>query len=69
MKEIIHFGSSKERIAYLRGGYEEIIPVEAETKPSEPDNIKTDFAGNSQNKGSNGKKRRKGKKKDEIQAE
>lgn len=31
--EIMHFNSQRERIAYLRGGYEEIIPVIAKDEP------------------------------------
>ena len=27
--EIIHFNSPGERIRYLRGGFEEIVPIEA----------------------------------------
>ena len=27
--EVIHFNSAKERMAYVRGQFEEIIPVEA----------------------------------------
>lgn len=31
--EIMHFNSSKERLAYIKGNFEEIIPIEAEIKP------------------------------------
>lgn len=30
---IAHFNSQKERLAYLKGNFEEIIPVEAEKEP------------------------------------
>lgn len=33
MKEILHFKSTQERLAYLRGGLEEIKPQEAKKKP------------------------------------
>lgn len=32
-KKIMHFNSQKERLDYLRGGFEEIVPVEVEEKP------------------------------------
>lgn len=53
--EIMHFNSQKERLAYLKGGFEEIIPVEAvEEEKEEP----------------KPKKAKKGKKKDgTVQAE
>lgn len=35
MKEIMHFNSTKERLDYLRGGFEEIIPVEAAEEAKE----------------------------------
>lgn len=31
--EIMHFNSTKERLAYVRGQFEEIIPIEAEIMP------------------------------------
>lgn len=53
--EIMHFNSQKERLAYLKGGFEEIIPVEAveEEKAEEP----------------KPKKAKKGKKDGTVQAE
>ena len=33
MKEVIHFNSQRERLEYLRGGFEEIIPIEAKAEP------------------------------------
>ena len=35
MKEILHFSSTKERLKYLSGGFEEIIPVEVTEKVEE----------------------------------
>ena len=32
MKEIMHFSTTKERLKYLSGGFEEIIPVEVAEK-------------------------------------
>lgn len=52
--EIMHFNSQKERLAYLKGGFEEIIPVEAvEEAKEEP----------------KPKKAKKGKKDGTVQAE
>lgn len=31
--EIMHFNSAKERLAYVRGQFEEIIPIKAEIMP------------------------------------
>lgn len=31
--EIMHFNSPQERMAYVKGQFEEIIPIEAEIKP------------------------------------
>ena len=33
--EVMHFKSQKERLDYLKGGFEEIIPTEVEEKPIE----------------------------------
>lgn len=30
----MHFNSLEERLAYLRGGYEEIVPVEVKETPN-----------------------------------
>ena len=35
--EIMHFNSTKERLAYIRGEFEEIIPVEAKIEPEKVD--------------------------------
>lgn len=32
LMEVIHFNSAKERMAYIRGGFEEIIPIEAKVE-------------------------------------
>ena len=32
MKEIMHFSTTKERLKYLSGGFEEIVPVEVAEK-------------------------------------
>lgn len=37
MKEVLHFKSTQERLAYLRGGFEEIEPQEAKKKPKKAD--------------------------------
>ena len=31
--EIMHFNSPQERMAYVKGQFEEIVPIEAEIKP------------------------------------
>ena len=33
--EIMHFNSTKERLDYLRGGFEEIVPTEVKEEPKE----------------------------------
>lgn len=33
--EIMHFKSQKERLDYLKGNYEEIIPTEVKEEPKE----------------------------------
>ena len=56
--EIMHFNSQKERLAYLKGGFEEIAPIEVsvEGKEEEPKPKKVT--------------KKKGKKKDDtVQAE
>ena len=56
MKQIIHFNSSKERLDYLRGGFEEIVPTEVKEEPKEEKPKKAS--------------KKKGKKKDDkVQAE
>ena len=67
MNHVIHFNSQKERLAYLKGKYEEIVPKEAKN-----DDLTAKSAEKSQKSASNSKKsavkRKKGKKNDEIQA-
>lgn len=58
MKEVIHFNSMEERLAYLKHGFEEIKPEKAEKKPAEK---KTSKGGK--------KAAKKGAKKDEVSAE
>ena len=68
--EVLHFNSQKERLDYLRGGFEEIIPTEVvvpnkEEKPSMEVTEVSD--GTSVSKP---KKAKKGKKRDDaVQAE
>ena len=38
MKEVVHFNSQRERLEYLRGGFEEIIPVEVKEEPEKVEN-------------------------------
>lgn len=33
--EILHFKSQKERMAYVKGEFEEIVPTEAKIEPKE----------------------------------
>lgn len=35
MKEVMHFKTQEERIRYLKGGFEEIVPQEVEPKAEE----------------------------------
>lgn len=35
MREILHFNSEKEKIAYLKGEFKEVIPAEVQEKPIE----------------------------------
>lgn len=69
MKEIMHFSTTKERLKYLSGGFEEIVPVEVaekgEIEPEEAENEKK-----SQKKAEKGKKKsKKGKEDGKVQAE
>ncbi len=40
MKTVMHFKSQKERLKYLRGGFEEIVPDEVEVAEEEPKKAK-----------------------------
>ncbi len=58
--EITHFNSQKERLAYLKGGFEEIIPVEAVEEEQAEEPVKEE---------PKPKKAKKGKKDGTVQAE
>ena len=45
MKQIIHFNSSKERLNYLRGGFEEIVSKEIKEEPKEEKPKKSKYCG------------------------
>ena len=65
MKNVVHFNSPQARMKYLKGEFEEIVPIEVEEKPKE---TKKEQA--KSKKGTNSaKKRTNGKKNDDIQAE
>lgn len=68
MKEVIHFNSQDERLAYLKHGFDEIVPKKAKNAENQPENEKK-----SQNTAEKGKKSKKsvkkGAKQDEVQAE
>ena len=55
MREPIHFKSQDERLAYLNGGFEEIVPQKVEKASEKTEKPK--------------KTTKKGAKKDEVQAE
>ena len=38
--QVMHFKSQKERLKYLRGGFEEIVPDEVEVAKEEPKKAK-----------------------------
>ena len=40
MREIMQFKSTKERLKYLSGGFEEVIPVEVKAEKVEKDKVK-----------------------------
>lgn len=54
MKEVMHFKSSEERLNFLKGGFEEIVPKKANKPKAKKESKKTT---------------KKGAKKDEVQAE
>lgn len=56
--EIMHFNSQKERLDYLKGGYDEIQPVEVKAEPIDIEPIKKPK-----------KSKKKEKKDDAVQAE
>lgn len=75
MKQVIHFDSQKERLAYLRGEYEEIKPIKAKSEAKMPKTsvLEAENEKNSQNKETKSKKTKKSRKKDsedgKVQAE
>lgn len=67
--EILHFKSQKERLDYLKGNYEEILPVEvAENEEIEPKEAEKEKK--SPKKASKGRKKsKKGDENGKVQAE
>ena len=66
MKEIMHFSTTKERLKYLSGGFEEIVPVEV----AEKGEIEPEEAEKPKKNASKGKKKsKKGKEDGKVQAE
>ena len=72
MREPIHFKSQDERLAFLRGGFEEIIPQKV-CETAQKEHFDAEIAEKSQKKVSKSTKSKpkakKGAKKDEISAE
>lgn len=66
MREILHFKSEKEKIAYLKGEFREILPKEVEEEPVEKQAVEEEP---SEEKPKAKKKSSKKGKKDEVQAE
>ena len=65
---VVHFKSQQERLAYLKGEFEEIKPIEAKTAKAEHKNA--EIAEKPQKKAAKSKKRtKKDKKNDAVQAE
>lgn len=54
-KEVMHFNSQKERLDYLRGDFEEIVPIEAKAVEEKEEKPK--------------KAKKRGKKDDKVQTE
>jgi F0F1-type ATP synthase epsilon subunit len=72
MKEIMHFNSTKERLDYLRGGFNEIVPKEVVVPKEEKIADKEATEVSEASSASKPKKatKKKGKKKDDkVQAE
>lgn len=66
MREIMQFKSTKERLKYLSGGFEEVIPVEAKAEEVKTETEKS----KTQKKTSKSKKKAKKVEEDgEVQAE
>ena len=69
MKEVIHFKSQEDRMAYLKGGFEEITPKKV-TKTAKKEPVDEKKSQNKASKSTKSKKTtKKGAKKDEISAE
>lgn len=68
--EVLHFNSQKERLDYLRGGFEEIVPTEV-VVPNKEEKLSAEATEVSDGtSASKPKKAKKGKKKDDaVQAE
>lgn len=64
----IHFNSQRERLAFLRGEYEEIIPQKATETPKVTEKAEK-TAENEKKPQKKAKKSKKKEKKDEVQAE
>lgn len=73
--DVIHFKTQEERLAYLKGGFEEIKPEKAEktAKNAKNDDLEPKYAKKPQKTASKSKKSaskaKKGAKQDEVQAE
>ena len=67
MNHVIHFNSQKERLAYLKGKYEEIVPKEVKIDTESAENEKK-FQNTASKRKKSAVKSKKGKKNDEIQA-
>lgn len=65
MKKVIHFNTQEERIAYLKGEFQEIIPAKAKKKAKKEEKVEEDEP----KKAEKPKKSAKKGKKDEVQAE
>ena len=66
---VLHFNSQKERLDYLRGGFEEIIPQEAVVPKSEENASNKVTEPSEATSEKKPKKAKKGKKNDKVQAE
>lgn len=70
MREIMQFKSTKERLKYLSGGFEEVVPVEVKAEEVEKEAEKSKNDEKTQKKASKSKKKAKKVEEDgEVQAE
>lgn len=68
MKEILQFSTTKERLKYLSGGFEEIVPVEV-TEKVENEHFEAEIDEKPTKKASKGRKRaKKGEENGKVQA-